>query len=396
MTSVPEPPERPAPFGPTVGGGGARTTEVLVGFTTALRHAGVAVTADRTRAYVEAVALLGLADPDRLRWAGHATLCAGPDDVLRHDQVFEAWFTAEEGLPRRRPRERTPLRSSRLPDLGGGPEETAQATQPDEDPAVITARASDVETLRHRDVASMDAAERALLHAMLAALRPRPPRRRSHRRTPAPRGGVDARRTVRAMLRRGGEPARLERRARRPRPRPVVMLVDVSGSMSLYADTLLRLCHRLHGAAYATGGHVEVFSVGTRVTRLTGPMGHRDPERALVEAGRTVPDWSGGTRLGESLQVFLDRWGRRGLVRGAVVVVMSDGWERGDASLLGEQVAALSRLAHRVVWMNPHRGRAGYAPVQNGVLAVLPHVDDFVAGHSLAAYAELLEVVADA
>ena len=366
--------------------------ELLLGFAVALRHAGVLVTSDRARAYAEAAAHVGLDDPDRLRWAGHATLCAGPDDLLRHDQVFEAWFTADEGLPRRKPAQRAPLRSARLPDVGD--ETGAGDRESDEQaPDVIRAQASDVETLRHRDVADMTAQERALLHAMLSALRPAPPMRRTHRRTPAPRGDIDARRTLRAMLRRGGEPARLEHRARRTRPRPVVLLIDVSGSMSLYADTLLRLAHRLHHASGARGGRVETFSVGTRVTRLTGALGHRDPERALVEAGTAVPDWSGGTRLGEALQAFLARWGRRGLVRGAVVVIMSDGWERGDASLLGEQTAMLARLAHRVVWMNPHRGRAGYAPVQSGVVAVLPHVDDFVAGHSLAAYAELLEVV---
>ena len=119
-------------------------------------------------------------------------------------------------------------------------------------------------------------------------------------------------------------------------------------------------------------------------------------ERAIVAAGRTVPDWSGGTRLGETLRVFLDRWGQRGLARGSVVVVFSDGWERGDAALLSGQAERLHRLAHRVVWVNPHRGKSGYEPVQQGIVAVLPYVDDFVAGHSMATYAELVEVVARA
>ncbi|HET8604585.1 MAG TPA: VWA domain-containing protein, partial [Marmoricola sp.] len=167
------------------------------------------------------------------------------------------------------------------------------------------------------------------------------------------------------------------------------------------ADAVLRLCHRLSGgsagipAGSTTGstGHVEVFTVGTRLTRITRAMRLHDPDRALAAAGETVPDWSGGTRLGETLRVFLDRWGARGVARGAVVVVFSDGWERGDPTLLGEQMARLHRIAHRVVWVNPHRGKAGYEPVQQGVLAALPHVDDFLAGHSLATFAELLEVV---
>jgi len=175
-----------------------------------------------------------------------------------------------------------------------------------------------------------------------------------------------------------------------------VLLLDVSGSMSGYADALLRLAHTLTRALETRGGRVETFTVGTRLTHLTRALRSRDAERALVAAGSAVPDWSGGTRLGETLRVFVDRWGRRGLARGAVVVVFSDGWERGDAALLGEQVRRLRAVAHRVVWVNPHRGKAGYEPVQQGILAVLPHVDDLVAGHSLATFAELVEVVARA
>jgi uncharacterized protein with von Willebrand factor type A (vWA) domain len=178
----------------------------------------------------------------------------------------------------------------------------------------------------------------------------------------------------------------------------VVLLVDVSGSMSDYADAILRLAHRIGtGAAGQWGSRpVEVFTLGTRLTRVTRAMRLHDAGRALAAAGETVPDWSGGTRLGETLKAFLDRWGARGLARGAVVVVFSDGWERGDASMLGEQAARLHRLAHRVVWVNPHRGKDGYQPLQQGVLAVLPHVDDFLAGHSLATFSRLLEVLADA
>jgi uncharacterized protein with von Willebrand factor type A (vWA) domain len=144
------------------------------------------------------------------------------------------------------------------------------------------------------------------------------------------------------------------------------------------------------------GGVVETFTVGTRLTHVTRALRQRDAERALVAAGETVPDWSGGTRLGETLRIFVDRWGQRGLARGAVVVVFSDGWERGDPGLLAGQMERLHRVAHRVVWVNPHRGKAGYEAVQQGVLAVLPHVDEFVAGHSLATYAELAEVVSRA
>jgi hypothetical protein len=167
------------------------------------------------------------------------------------------------------------------------------------------------------------------------------------------------------------------------------MLVDVSGSMSSYADALLRLAHR-----WSVGRtNVEVFTMGTRLTHVTRAMRQRDPERALIAAGDVVPDWSGGTRLGESLKAFLDRWGQRGMARGAVVVIFSDGWERGGVDLLDEQMRRLRSLAHRVVWVNPHRGKAGYQPIQQGIVAALPHCDDLVAGHSLRTFDALAEVV---
>jgi len=202
------------------------------------------------------------------------------------------------------------------------------------------------------------------------------------------------------MLKRMGEPGEVAWRRPAQRPRRVVLLLDVSGSMSSYADALLRLAHRFSHPKVdsRTRGapRVEVFTVGTRLTRVTRAMRMRDPERAIVAAGETVPDWSGGTRLGETLRIFMDRWGQRGLARGAVVVVFSDGWERGDAGLLGEQMRRLHALAHRVVWVNPHVGKHGYLPVQQGIVAALPYVDDLVAGHSLATFEDLIEVVADA
>jgi uncharacterized protein with von Willebrand factor type A (vWA) domain len=254
---------------------------------------------------------------------------------------------------------------------------------------VIRAAASATELLRQRDVASLTAGEKQRLDAMFATLRPRAPLRRTARHQRWHRGQVDANRTLRASLRRMGEPAVIEWRRPGRKPRRVVLLIDVSGSMSAYADALLRLAHRLTQGI----GTVETFTIGTRVTHVTRALRIRDAERALVAAGDTVPDWSGGTRLGETLRFFLDRWGQRGMARGAVVVVFSDGWELGDASVLGEQMARLRRIAHRIVWVNPHRGKAGYEAVQQGVVAALPHLDDFVAGHSLATYAELVEVI---
>ncbi|MCL2542672.1 MAG: VWA domain-containing protein [Nocardioidaceae bacterium] len=368
--------------------------EILVGFATALREAGVAVTSDRTRSYLEATALLGVADREATRSAGHATLCAGPDDLHRHDRVFEEWFSTDTGGGALRARPRPAAASPRL--LPDELRDHAPGDGDVEEQDAVHAAASAREVLRQRDVATLSPAERRELAAMFATLPVVLPRRSAARRTPQRRGEVDMSRTLRSSLRRLGEPARIERRRRGSRVRRVVLLVDVSGSMSGYADALLRLAHRVVTGAPGGAGRVEVFSLGTRLTRLTSALRLRDPERALAAAGDVVPDWSGGTRLGETLRAFLQRWGQRGMARGSVVVVLSDGWERGDPAPLADAMARLHLLAHRVVWANPHRGKTGYEPIQGGVVAVLPYVDDFLAGHSMATFAELMEVLRSA
>lgn len=364
--------------------------EILLAFARALRAAGVPVTHDRARGFLEATATLGADDQRATYLAGRVTLCSSPDDLDRYDQVFTAFF-GPEGLPRpRKPRRSDVPYTTGLPDADGG----GAADSTDED--VVRAKASDAEVLRQRDVATLSAAERHRLAGMFATLRPHPPMRRSARQQVWHRGRVDAPRTLRASLRRMGEPGEIAWRRRGQRPRRVVLLIDVSGSMSGYAGALLRLAHRLTQALRVQGGAVETFTVGTRLTHPTRALRIQDPERALVAVGQAVPDWSGGTRLGETLKVFADRWGQRGMARGAVLIIFSDGWERGDPALLAEQMARLARVAHRVVWVNPHRGKAGYQPVQQGVLAALPHCDHFVAGHSLATFAELSEVISHA
>ncbi len=366
--------------------------EILLGFARALRAAGVNVTQDRAQCFLSAVAAVGADDRQATYWAGRATLCGSPDDLARFDQVFAGWFDHRDGLPRPRPRERSrPTTAHLLPDAEGGGRDGGDG---EED--VVRAAASAAEVLRHRDVATLDSAEKRRLAGMFVRLSLRPPSRRTARHRRWHRGEVDASRTLRNSLRHLGEPGEIAWRRRGVRPRRVVLLVDVSGSMSLYADALLRLAHRLTQSARTTGGTVETFTVGTRLTHVTRALRSPDADRAIVAAGEVVPDWSGGTKLGENLRVFLDRWGQRGLARGAVVVVFSDGWERGDAELLGEQMARLQRIAHRVIWVNPHRGKEGYQPLQSGVLAALPHCDDFLAGHSLATFADLTEVIARA
>ncbi|MGI9083803.1 MAG: vWA domain-containing protein [Aeromicrobium sp.] len=359
--------------------------EPFIGFTHALRAAGLPI--DHAHAFVEAVAQLDAGSRTDVYWSGRATLCTGPEDVDVYDAVFERWFSSDR-RPRLQAQKPTPPR--RLAPTSTIGEDAADRAGEDQVVAVV---ASAEEHLRHRDVGGLSTDERRHLALLFSRLDARTPLRTGRRRRPHRRGEIDPGRTVRDQLRRAGEPGPLRHRRPRPRPRRVVFLVDVSGSMEPYADSLLRLAHRIVLAAPRT---TEVFTVGTRLTRVTTALRIPDPEKALDVAGRTVPDWSGGTRLGEVLRAFLDRWGQRGVARGAVVVIASDGWERGDPDQLGEQVERLRRLAHAVLWANPHRGRAGYAPIQGGIAAALPHVDGLVAGHSFAAFADLLEMVADA
>ena len=362
---------------------GAGAVRALVGFTAVLRHAGLPVTTERVGAFLTAVDALG-AGREQVYRAGMYTLCADPDDLPRYERAFVDWFDGPGERRRPRRRDRPPPRRSALMPTGSGARST------DDGGPTVRAAASETEVLRHHDLGELSVAERAHLRTLLALLRPDPPTRPSRRRAPARRGAADPRRTLRAALRTDGELCVLARRDRARRPRKVVLLVDVSGSMESYADALLRFAHVVVRRAPAS---TEVFTLGTRLTRITRELRLRDPEHALAAAGRAIPDWSGGTRLGEVLAAFVDRWGRRGAARRAVVVVFSDGWERGDTTLLATQMERLRRLAHRLVWVNPHVGKAGYAPVQGGIVAALPYLDDLVAGHSLATLSELLEVV---
>ncbi|GGK75182.1 VWA domain-containing protein [Ornithinimicrobium pekingense] len=377
-------------------GAGAEGTEVegweigqtLGGFARACRAAGLPVTADRERTFLAACAAVGLDSREHVYWAGRGTLTASPADVEPFDRVFTGWFG---GRPMHAVSGQEPPRTSTLQAALDEPDPSGGRGEPSDQ--MVAAVASTEEVLRHRDVATLSPAERAAVRRQFATLRPRPPVRRARRHTPSHRGAVDGRATVRTHLRNLGEPSRIRFRRRATRARRVVLLVDVSGSMSAYADSLLRLAHRMVQAAPRT---TEVFTVGTRLTHVTRALRERDADRALLAAGDAVPDWSGGTRLGQSVGAFVGRWGRRGMARGAVIVVFSDGWERERPELLGEQMRRLGALAHRVVWVNPHRGKEGYAPVQAGIVACLPYVDDFVAGHSLATFQEVLDTVAEA
>ena len=372
-TSTPAPTDDPVPG--------------LVGFTVVLRNAGLAITTDRTAAFLSALDALDVTSRMQTYWAGRLTLCSDPDDLPRYDRAFEDWFTPPRGgrtqiTDRRQP---PPKLAALTPAEEEGESEEDGRPEP-----VIRARASGTEVLRNRDFGDLTPAEREHLRRLIALLQPELPSRSSRRLRSSRHGATDARATLRAILHNQGELRELHRHDHSRRPRKVVLLVDVSGSMEPYADALLRFAHVV---VRRSPGAVEAFTLGTRLTRVTRELRMRDPERALAAASKAIPDWSGGTRLGEVLRAFVDRWGQRGAARRAVVVVFSDGWERGETDLLAQQMARLRRLAHRLVWVNPHAGKEGYAPVQGGIVAALPYLDDLLAGHSLATLEQLLEVV---
>ena len=367
-------------------------TGVVVGLARTLRAAGVAASPDRVHATVDALHRLDPRSRRDVYWAGRLTLCAGADDIARYDRVFAAYFGDRPASLVRRPT--VPAATLQLVAASPDTAPSDDTADDDEESTPISAAASATEVLRHRDISSLSAADRLVLARLLAAFALPGEHRVTRRLRPAPTGTIDRRRTVMRLMHAGGEPAELARQRRRRRPRRVVLLVDISGSMSAYADALLRFAHAASHRLNAPA--TEVFTLGTRLTRVTREMAHRDSDAAILAVAEAIPDWSGGTRLGELVKRFLDDWGQRGMARGAVVVVLSDGWERGDATLLGEQMARLRRLAHRVVWANPRAGRPGYAPLAAGMAAALPSVDEFVSGHSLAALERLAAVVAGA
>lgn len=367
----------------------AAVDTVAVAMARSLRALGVAAPPDTTLAYAAALAEVGIDHRSGAYWAGRATLVHRPEDVPTYDRVFAAIFDrVEAGEPV--VDEAAVEHVTLLVDDADGSGTGGEAGEPVEGP-VLTLRWSDREVLRHKDFAACTAAELDEAHRLMADLRVAGATRRSRRLRPSrrARGVIDLRATARRSLRTGGEPLRTMHRRPGERFRRIVLLCDVSGSMEAYARALVRFAH----TAVAGRTQVEVFTLGTRCTRITRELRSRDPDAALHAAAQAVGDWSGGTRLGEGLRTFNDIWGTRGMARGATVVILSDGWDRGDPDVLGEQVRRLHRVAHKLVWVNPLKATPGFAPVARGMAAALPHVDELVEGHSLHSLEVLAEVI---
>lgn len=379
-------------------------------FSRRLHDAGVPVTAERAARFAQALVLVEPITRRRLYWTARAALVSGSGQVAAFDAVFLSVFgsptdrRALEPEDLRRvttpPDERPVEEGASEPPRAGGADQltSAAATAPSgdrESPAsrevAMPTEASHEEVLRGKRFDALEPHELAELYRLMARLRIATPLRRSRRQRRDRRGDrIDMRRTLRGSMRTGGDPIRLARRHRRIVPRRLVMLLDISGSMEPYARAYLQFL----SCALGSGPNAEAFVFATRLTRLTRALGSGNPGRALERAASAAPDWSSGTRIGDALRTFNDRHGRRGMARGAVIVILSDGWERGDPALVGREMERLSRLAYRIVWVNPRAAASGFSPQAGGMAAALAHCDALVSGHSVGALDEVIDAIA--
>src|SRR6202042_1380084 len=322
-----------------------------------------------------------------LYWAGRATLVGRHEDDPVYHRVFRRYSLGEDGPGRGEAKFSVALVAEAeaalvMPGTEPGPEE-------EQERPVLGWMASDVDALKHRSFTACTPDELAKLRKIMARMRLTPPRRRTRRTRAAVGRGTepDLRRTIRESMRMHGEPpGRLFFRQRKTKLRPLVLILDVSGSMADYSRHLLQFAHAARQAAV----RVEVFCFGTRLTRITRELSRKRIDVALEEAARSVVDWDGGTRIGQSLDTFVRRWGRRGLGRGGVVVICSDGLDRGDPEVLALAMERLGRLCHRIVWLNPHKGdNRDFRPSTLGMMVAAPHIDLLLSGHDLASLEEL-------
>jgi uncharacterized protein with von Willebrand factor type A (vWA) domain len=367
-----------------------------------LHDAGVPMTPERPADFARALTLVRPVSRRRLYWTARSVFVSDQAHAKAFDAVFASVFggvtpDAPAPLDSRRteatPPDERPSADGEggdgapgalSPRSGDGDEEGAEVEVP-------RPMASDEERLAGKRFDALEPHELAQLYRLMSRLEVSTPLRRRRRHEKGRQGRrIDMRRSLRASLRTGGEPIRLAHRRRRVAPRRLVMLCDISGSMEPYARAYLQFLT----SAAGSGPHAEVFVFATRLTRLTRALAGRHPERAIQRAAAAAPDWSSGTRIGDALKTFNDRHGRRGMARGAVVVILSDGWERGDPELVGRQMERLARLAHRIVWVNPRVSATAFSVQAGGMVAALPHCDALVSGHSFDALGEVAAAIA--
>ena len=357
---------------------------LATGFIHALRTGGIVVPISSSLQFTRALTAVGVGNGDDVYWAGRATLVTRPEDIAMYDAMFLAYFH-RNGTGFKVRFEDEPESATLGTDDGEGDGEGEGS-----DDEVMALRYSTAETLNQKDFAEFTREEMYEAQKVMNKMKLQPAVRSSRRRIPALGGDRnDLRRTVRAAMKTGGEPLQLSRTTTGTRTRRLILLLDVSGSMEAYARVLIRFAH----AAVVGRGRVEVFGLGTRLTRMTRQLDSHDVDEAVAAATEEVADWSGGTRLGEGLREFNDRWGVRGMARGAIVVILSDGWDRGEPEEMSAQMERLSRAAHRVVWVNPLKVTPGYEPIARGMAAAMPYIDTFLEGHCLDSLTALSDAV---
>jgi uncharacterized protein with von Willebrand factor type A (vWA) domain len=398
---------------------------VTAQFGAALHEAGVPADPGRCERFARAVSVIRPGTLRELHACGLATLVSGPEQIEIYDRIFAAAFGArrlavvpEASIPpvtgSGAPRDGTSPSPAPVPATGsalelrsgdGRPPEGDDSERDDTVPWRTVATAA--ERLSGRDFADLSDTELRLLAELMRRRVITTPPRRSRRQHTAPAGRrPDLRATLRQARRTDGEPLQISRRASRLRPRRLIVLCDISASMEPYARALLQLLFcasqnragrtvaNLGGTGLGRTGQTEVFTFATRLTRITDELATARPDTVLARAGAAAPDWSGGTRIGASVREFNDRYGAPGLARGAVVLVISDGWETGDASELGQQMARLHRLAYRIIWANPRTKSPRYQPKVSGMAAAWPYCDAVVSAHSLDAIGDLIAALA--
>jgi hypothetical protein len=362
----------------------AHAERIAVAFSRVLRSAGITTPIGNVLTFVEALGKVGINDRDNVYWAGRSTLLRRPEDIALYNKAF-AVFWERRVSNVAEPDEQLIRLTIEIDDETEGADD-GSSQDADDDGESITIRFSSVETLRTKDFATYSDDELHLAQDLMSKLRlVGSPRNSFRMRSTAKGSRPDLRQTVRSSLRSGGEPIRRHWQENDERLRRLILLLDVSGSMEPYARALLRFVQ----AAVAGRQKVEAFAIGTRLTRVTRELGSRDPDKALKLAADRVVDWSGGTRLGECIRNFNDEWGVRGMARGAIVVVLSDGWDRGEPEVLAEQMRRLQRVSFRTIWVNPLKVTPGYAPLARGMAAAMPYIDRFVEGHSVDAMEQL-------
>lgn len=373
----------------------------LILFGRILRGLGLDVNPGRMMDLVSALDHIEIGNKSDFFYAARTLLVHEREDLPLFDEAFElfwrrpaeSWDVQWQGLATRRKRPVTPIVTPPPLKEERSQENASDSTSKETLTVIeVTRTYSNREVLRHKDFAQMNAEESEAVKQMVTNLLWKVSERRTRRHRPGKGHLIDLRRTLRRSLRSEGEIFSWSYREPKSKPRPLIVIADISGSMERYTRLLL---HFIYGMKAALSQPVEAFLFSTRLTRITRPLQIRDLDVALKNVGQLVNDWAGGTRIGESLKTFNFEWGRRVLGRGAVVLIISDGWDRGDVDLLKREMARLKRNCHRLIWLNPLLGAPDYEPLTRGIQAALPNIDNFLPVHNLASLEDLATRLAD-